>query len=670
MARQSYLSEWGEALARFTTRRPEDGGRVPAPVPWGEMESWRTWFCAALIAMAAYAAYCNSLSAPFVFDDIPNIVENPTIRSLWPVWGPLQPPGAGHAVSGRPVVNLTLAVNYALGGTAVRGYHSFNLLVHLAAALVLFGIVRRTLGLAWAPDWLRGSAQSLGFATALLWTVHPLQTESVTCIIQRTESLAGLLYLLTLYCFLRGSEPGAAMPRRWLGLSLAACYVGVATKEVLATAPLLLLLYDRAFITGTFREAWRQRRWAYLGLVLSWVPLAMLMAQTGNRGGTVMIGRGVTAWMSLLTQGKAVTGYLQLALWPHPLIVDYGDFTSEMESEFAAVWPPFVFMSALAVMTLVAVIKRPRWGFPGAWFFVILGPSSSFIPLLSQVRAEHRMYLPLAAVVLLVVLLIHRTVGRAAPVVVMMLAAGLGVATVVRNYDYASSLALWTDTVRKKPDNPRAHYSLGLEYYHLDERAAAIGEYREALRLDPDYLDVRLSLAGLLLDEHRAPEARPHLEAAIRLQPEKSDDNNTLGQLLLQVDEPARAQPFFEAAVRLDPENYEAHNNLGYLLAANSRFAEAAEHYRRAVALHPEAATLANLGEALRALGRNAEAVQCGEQAVRLQPDSANARLALGQALAAAGRRVEAVASLQEVLRLEPGNRTAAELLRTLQRER
>lgn len=260
MVRQSQVSGWMDALERFVSRRPEPGARTPAPGPWREMECWHTWFCAVLIAMAAVAAYLNTLSAPFVFDDIPNIVENPTIRSLWPVWGPLLPPGAGHAVSGRPVVNLTLALNYALGGTDVRGYHGFNLLIHLAAALALFGTVRRTLGLAWAPGWLRGSAQSLGFATALLWTVHPLQTEAVTCLIQRTESLAGLIYLVTLYCFIRGCEPGAAAPRRWLGLSLAACWVGVATKEILATAPLLLLLYDRAFLAGTLRGAWRQRR--------------------------------------------------------------------------------------------------------------------------------------------------------------------------------------------------------------------------------------------------------------------------------------------------------------------------------------------------------------------------------------------------------------------------
>ena len=578
MARQR--NWWVDALARLTTRQPGEGVPASPPSgPWQEIEIWRTWFCTALIATAVFAAYVNSLSTPFVFDDIPNIVDNPAVRSLWPFWQPAgaTPAEKGLATTGRPVVRFSLALNHALGGSDVRGYHVVNLLIHFGAALALFGLVRRTLELAWAPEWLRGSARSLGLATALLWAVHPLQTESVTCIIQRTESLAGLLYLTTLYCFVRGSTPGAGAgspstgsghsspenmachERRpgagveWLSLSLAACYVGVATKETVATVPLLLLLYDRTFIAGAFREAWKQRPWFHGLMVLSWVPLALLMAQTGNRGGTVMIDRGVTAWMSLITQGKAITGYLQLVFWPHPLVIDYGDFVMEVESGLAAVWPQFVFVSVLVLATAVALVRWPRWGFPGAWFFLILGPSSSFIPLLSQVRAEHRMYLPLAAVVWLVVLLIHRTAGRAAPVVVLVLATALGVVTAARNNDYESGMTLWSDTVRNHPGNPRAHYSLGLEYYREGDWAATIREFRETVRMVPGYLAAQLSLAGVLLDEDRVAEARPHLEAAIQLHPQTADDNVILGRLLVQAGEPARAMPFLEAALRLDP---------------------------------------------------------------------------------------------------------------------
>lgn len=633
------------------------------------MAGWPLWLCGALIAATAGAAYANSLAGPFIFDDGPNIVENSTIRSLWPIWAPLQPPGGGHAVAGRPVVNLSLALNHALGGTNVLGYHVFNLLVHIAAGLLLFGIVRRTLSLPWAPDSLRGSARPLGFATALLWTVHPLQTESVTFVIQRTESLAGLVYLVALYCFIRGCEPGATAARRWLGLSVVAVFIGVATKEILATAPLILLLYDRTFLAGSFREAGQKRGWFHGLTVLSWVPLALLMWQTEGRGGTVLIGQGVSAWMSLITQSKAVTGYLLLAFWPHPLVVDYGDYIVEIVPDISKVWPQFILVTLLFGATILALVKRPRLGFPGAWFFLILAPSSSFIPLLSQVRAEHRMYLPLAGVVLLFVLGLHRVAGRAAPLIVVVLAAVLGIVTTIRNHDYRSGLELWAATVRDCPGNPRAHYSLGLELEWAGDRTAARREYEEALRLEPFYLDPHLSLAGMFLNDNRPAEARPHLEAAIQLRPESSNNNNTLGQLLLLAGDAERAKPYLETALRLDPQNHEAHNNLGCLLVGAGRTEEAIGHFRRSVALRPRTGSLANLGDALLTAGQAKEAVDCLQEAVRLEPDNIEARLGLGRALAAAGRKAEAIECYRAVLQLEPGNASATERLRALVRE-
>ena len=196
----------------------------------------------------------------------------------------LCPPSHGETVSGRPVLNLSLALNYAVSGCDVRGYHVTNLAIHLAAALLLFGIVRRTLprfrGCGGGQQLARLQlATPLALAIALLWAVHPLQTESVTYIVQRAESLMGLFYLLTLYCFLRGA--GSARAIFWYAGSVLACLLGMATKEVMVSAPLVVLLYDRTFLAGSFREAWR-RRWAYyLALAATWLLLAWLVAQTG-----------------------------------------------------------------------------------------------------------------------------------------------------------------------------------------------------------------------------------------------------------------------------------------------------------------------------------------------------------------------------------------------------
>ncbi|HZP59876.1 MAG TPA: hypothetical protein VFB27_06085, partial [Opitutaceae bacterium] len=158
---------------------------------------WLSFAAGALLVLAGLATYLNSFAGPFIFDDELWITKNPSIRQLWPIGSVLWPP-SGAIYCGRPVLNLSLAVNYAWGGTGVGGYHAFNLAVHLVAGLALFGIVHRTLLLSRNEIW-RAQAARLAFFAALLWLVHPLQTESVTYVIQRAEALMGMFYLLTLY---------------------------------------------------------------------------------------------------------------------------------------------------------------------------------------------------------------------------------------------------------------------------------------------------------------------------------------------------------------------------------------------------------------------------------------------------------------------------------------
>ena len=177
----------------------------PPPEPRGH-SSKAVPFAGLLLVAVTLATYWNSLNVPFFFDDPIGILDNPTIRKLGDIGQVLSPPRNGSGVTGRPVVNLSLALNYALGGTSVTGYHLANILFHASAGLLLFGCIRRTLANSPRLQRCRSLAFPLAFSTAALWLLHPLQTESVTCVIQRTELLVGLFYLLTLYCFIRASE--------------------------------------------------------------------------------------------------------------------------------------------------------------------------------------------------------------------------------------------------------------------------------------------------------------------------------------------------------------------------------------------------------------------------------------------------------------------------------
>src|SRR5688500_477519 len=210
-------------------------------------EPTRVLLPAVLLAVAAVLAYANSFSVPLLFDDWVTIQHNPRLRQLWPIWSALSPPEYS-GVGGRPVANLSFVLNYALTGESVPGFHAINLAIHFLAGLTLFGIVRRTLRL---PQWrerFHRSAGAVALAVAGLWMLQPVQTQSVTYVSQRTESLMGLFYLFTLYAFIRGAtSPGS---RAWFIAAVASCFAGMGTKEGMVTIPVIILLYDFVFLSG------------------------------------------------------------------------------------------------------------------------------------------------------------------------------------------------------------------------------------------------------------------------------------------------------------------------------------------------------------------------------------------------------------------------------------
>ena len=604
-----------------------------------------------LLILAGLVVYCSSFSVPFLLDDSLLIQGNPTIRHLWPLSTVLSPPesvGSG----GRPLLNLTLAVNYAFGGPSARGYHALNLLIHLLGGLTLFGIVRRTLAQLIGPGLFRADACSVAFIATLLWIVHPLQTESVTYISQRAESLMGLCYLLTLYCFIRGAEEAARA--RWLSFSVIACALGMASKEVMVTAPVMVLAYDRLFLSGTFREAWRNRRPFYVGLASTWLLLAFLVivSHLGQRG--VGYGQGVTWWSYLLTEIPCVARYLRLAVWPHPLVFDYGSPLGV--AGVGQITASAALLALLVGATLFALWRQRPVGWFGCWFFVILLPTSSVIPVVLQPMAENRMYLSLAAVVALVVTAAYALAGRSARFALLGLALCFGWLTIRRNMDYGDGLALWTDTVAKQPASPRAHDNLGCEYLSRGRLPEAIAQFEQAIHLNPNYAEAHANLGSALGRSGRPAEAVGHLEAALRLNPGNLVARTNLGAALIDLGRPADAAPHFEAILRLSPDYPAAHFGLGNVLLHLNRATEAISHFETALRNSPDYVEAHNgLAMALSLSGRFAEAVAHYERVLVANPGDAVAHNNLASCLRQAGRFLEAIAHYREALRLAPG---------------
>ena len=610
-------------------RRP----RVTANPPAQSSAPRRVTVVVALMVTLGTLVYANALSNPFILDDQRAIVENVQIRRLWPLAIPLSPP-AETPVARRPVVNLTFALNYAIDGLEVRGYHAGNLAFHLLSTLVLFGLVRRTLAMPSLSARFAAPATPLAVICALVWMLHPLHTEVINYVSQRTTAVMGLFYLLTLYCSVRAYE----RRRYWRTAAVLACAAGMASKETMVTAPVIVLLFDRAVAFRSFADAWRQRRPLYLGLFGTWVLLGALMARGGRT--TVGFDAGVSASTYLLNQAPMLLHYLKLAVWPRALVVDYG-MTPPVEL-MNVLWPAAAIV-ALLIGALVTIRRWPAAGFLGLSFFILLAPTSSVVPIATEVGAERRMYLPLAAIVILVACLLYRggqtllarsavrttrapwngtaAASWAGVTAIAMLCSALAAGTYLRNREYQSRLTLATTTVDRHPhgrayyalghalfeegrrdealryfrrsaqDYPGARFALGTELIADGDVDAGIDQLRTYAALLPDHVAVgsaRLLISLALLDQRKYAEAAAELDLLLRIEPRNVRAHTLLGEaLLLSRSRPDDAILHLQRAAVLSPSDARVRDLLGNALAMRGRFTEAAREFRMATALDP-----------------------------------------------------------------------------------
>jgi tetratricopeptide (TPR) repeat protein len=577
--------------------------------------------CGVAIVILCVAAYWNSFHASFLLDDKLGIVDNPTIRSL--VSRRVLTPPAGTTVQGRPLANLSLAVNYKLAGQggSTAGYHLANLAIHILAALVLMGVVRRTLLLPRLRASLGAAATPLAGTIAALWALHPLQTQAVTCVLGRTESMMGLCYLLVFYCTLRWWFSPSS--RGWMAGAFVACAAGMAAKEAMVTAPILLAIFERMFVAPSWRELLRRRWRFYAPLFGTWLILAPLVWQAGTRGGTAWAvklslpgqpDKFLMPWQYFYSELGVVLHYLSLAFWPSGLCLDYG---WPIATTAAQILPSLV-LGVMAAATVVAVIRRWPAGFLGAWFFLILTPSSSFLPL-KDLAFEHRMYLPLAAVISAVVICLFM-LGRRALVrskteslkmkagigpgvipgfssklsafsffAVLAAAVVLAALTHDRNNAYASELSIWRDTVEKRPLDGKAHTLLALAYMDSGEADKALDQLNQAIFYDPGQ-PIAYAACGNIYAERffRRGYAADGLAAmhcftdAITLKPDYFQAYTNRGRVYGLLQNPKLAKADFDKAIQLQPDYLPAYRYRAYLRMEKTvaEFDQAWEDYR------------------------------------------------------------------------------------------
>jgi tetratricopeptide (TPR) repeat protein len=626
-----------------------------------ESRSRFAWWTAALLAIVIAVVYGRAVDVPFIFDDFNSIQTNETIVSLWPLWsaeapfGPLNTPRSAPTTA-RPVVNLSFAVNYWIGELDPTGYRWVNILLHTGVAILLAAIVRRTLKLPYFEGRFDSAAEWLALSAALLWALHPLQTESVVYATQRTELMMAFFYLATLYCSLRywtarsnESQPLPPDQKRGLGRSLRASssswlilatlssLAGMGSKEVMVSAPLMVLLFERTFVAGSLAKALRQSWPLYCGVACGWLLLLWLHAGAPHHD-SAGFELGVSAYEWWLTQTKVLLMYLKLTFWPWPLLIHYD---MPYLDSLAKSWMYLIPVALLGLGTLFLLWQNHPAGFLGTAAFAILSPTL-VIPIPTEIAAERRMYLALAAIVTLVVVggyclvqrpgLATRTAQqpasyrpnaiRAMVVLALVVAVVFAAVSMRRLVAYEKELTLWQEVVRHQPHDYMGHLNMGVQLFNSGNATEAMSHYREALRLKPNSSQVHYNVGLALLRLNKPLEAVEEFREAARLHPPSSRLTNNLGVALFTAGKYDDAIVAFQDTIEIEPDMWRAHDNLGNSLSRIGRYAEAIECFTRALSLNPLALDVyGRLANAHVRANQPAAAIATAEKALQLAQD-------------------------------------------------
>ncbi len=552
----------------------------------------------ALLILVTLLAYCNSFTKAFVFDDASWITKNPRI---------MDPSAYLQHHKNRWLVAASILLNHGLGGTNPIGYHFLNFGLHLVSVLALFGFLRRTLLLERWQGRFEQSAAWLALAIAALWAVHPLHTQAVTYVIQRCESMMGMFFLLAMYTFVRASQ---AKKGKWLWYTATTLcvFLGMGAKEVIVMAPFVILAYDWVFLSeGSLKRILKERWPVYIGLAL------MLLLGTRRIWGAVQgganqtIGFGInraTPLEYLMTESGVLVYYLSLIFWPLNLCFDYKDWPVTQNLQDALL--PGSVIVLLLLATGVALVRRSWLGFAGAWFFLILAPTSSLMPI-QDVAFEYRLYLPLAAVAAMTAAvivyaetLVLKLLGRndvgdrriVSSVVLVAIIGALICRTYVRNEDYRSEIALWKDTIDKRPENARAYLNLASAY--LETGAAkteeVIDTLNKAKELSPKSWRIYLNLAATHIRNGDLSQAYENANEAVRyaLGPRSYLAHGSRGYVLLLQGKPEQALDDLRKAIKDGPGNAKYYLRLGLALSELGRDKEAARAYQAGMKANPE----------------------------------------------------------------------------------
>jgi len=582
-----------------------------------------------LIAVAGFIIYSNALHNQFVFDDKYFIVDNPCIRNLKNIpsfftsvksFGP-----TGNFYIYRPLSTLSYAVDYALGKLDPVIFHLSSVLWHVLTCIMLYLVLNHVL-----------EDRTASFLGALLFTVHPVQTESVVWPAQTSNLISLFFFLLSFYLWLENFSAA----------SLASFAFALLGKEIAITLPLILMLYDARTGPGIRKRIKSYAPFfaiAVLYVILRTTVVGRISGQDAYPGGSI--------YTAMLTTAKAVVLYIRLLFLPAGLCVDHRFVPVKSGAEGGAIGS-LVFVIAVLCSGVVLFRKRRRESFFIFWFFLTLLPVSNIIPLQNVLVAERFVYFPAAGFCGLISVLFIRIcrneaggrVKNAAAVFMSFLIIFYGYLTMRRNSEWKDALTLWNATLKENPLSYRAYGDRGVAYERAGRYEEAVESYEEALRLEPGFFLTHANLGVVYFKSGRYNEAIECYKEALRLSPGYARAYFNLGVVYGKMGRYKEEIECYKEALRFCPADSDAHYNLGLAYVRDSRNGDAVESFKKAIRIRSDyAESYNNLGVAYSNLGKYDDAIASWKKALRLSPDNAEGHYNLGMTYVRTGDRGSAV---------------------------
>jgi len=544
-----------------------------------------------MLAVIILLIYSETLTTPFIFDDISNIRDNPHIRIPFLSFKNLAWAGFQSPLANRPVANISFALNYYFHGYNLVGFHVVNILIHIASGFFLYFLVKATI----RTPALRARYAKLSWIplfTAFIWLVHPLQTQSVTYLVQRMNSMAAMFYVLSMLLYVK-FRLSAERRAKWLFLSgcILAGLLAFGSKEISATLPGFIILYEWYFFQGLSRQ-WAKRHiliLAGIGVLIVGISLAYFGGEPWARILNDYNYRDFTLIQRVLTQSRVIIFYISLLIWPQPARLNL-DHDFALSYSLTNPMTTLLSLAIIIVLILLAILFAKRESlisFCILWFFGNLAIESSILGL--ELVFEHRNYLPSMLAVCLLVALVFRYLRPVWVGVVALCIMGtlFTIWTFERNNDWSDEITLYRDCVEKAPGKARPYNNLGAALIRSGNLAEAVEQFKAALKIKPDFDDAHYNLGYALSRQGNLEAGIHHFGETLRLDPDNLKALNNMGVALALKGRYREAVNYFEAALKLNPRDADLHNNIGFSLKNMGKPDDAAKHFARAQALDP-----------------------------------------------------------------------------------